>query len=250
MKRVVMIRHGESEANREQTFAGWLDVALTEFGLTQTREAGRILKDEGFQFDIAYASYLQRSIASIWQLLEEMSLLWIPVECHWELNERHYGAFQGLSKVQVIEQLGWQKVHMIRRGYETPPPLNSKDPYHSRQDGRYDVLGNNIPLSESLQDVEDRVAPFWDTVIAPHVKDGKQVILSMHGNSIRALLKHIAHIPKDQITGIEIPTGTPLVIEFDDNMSFSKRYFLGKKSLSTDTSELMDTLHIDAPSNE
>lgn len=239
MRKVVFTRHGESEANREQKFSGWYDVPLTKFGVGQTREAGRLLKDEGFRFDIAYASYLQRSIVSLWYLLEEMALLWIPVECHWQLNERHYGGFQGLEKVKVIEQLGWQKVHSIRRGYETPPPLDPKDPYHSAHDGRYDELGDAIPHAESLRDVENRVAPFWDDQIAPQVAAGKNVLLSMHGNSIRALLKHIANIPEDQITGIEIPTGAPLVIEFEDDMTFSKRYFLGKKQNPTDTAELI-----------
>lgn len=229
MKKMVVVRHGESTWNKENLFTGWTDVGLSEKGVQEAIEAGRVLLSEGFVFDLAFTSVLKRAIKTLWLALEEMDLMWIPVQKSWRLNERHYGALQGLNKVEMAERFGAEQVHLWRRSYDVPPPaLNPDDERSPAKDPRYAGLEQNqIPLSECLKDTVARVLPYWHDTIAPAVHSGRRVIVSAHGNSMRALLKYLDKIPDDKIVGLNIPTGIPLVYEFEDDLTPIRYYYLG-----------------------
>ena len=229
MKKMVVVRHGESTWNKENLFTGWTDVGLSEKGVQEAIEAGRVLRSEGFVFDLAFTSVLKRAIKTLWLALEEMDLMWIPVQKSWRLNERHYGALQGLNKVEMAERFGAEQVHLWRRSYDVPPPaLNPDDERSPAKDPRYAGLEQNqIPLSECLKDTVARVLPYWHDTIAPAVQSGRRVIVSAHGNSMRALLKYLDKIPDDKIVGLNIPTGIPLVYEFEDDLTPIRYYYLG-----------------------
>jgi 2,3-bisphosphoglycerate-dependent phosphoglycerate mutase len=229
MHKVVLLRHGESIWNRENLFTGWTDVDLSEKGMEEAKEAGRVLKDHGFTFDIAFTSVLKRAIRTLWIVLDETDLMWIPVIRDWRLNERHYGALQGLNKAQTAEKYGEQQVKIWRRSYDVrPPALNETDPRNPAQDRRYSELRREqIPLSECLKDTVERFLPCWHDLIAPSVRSGKRVIVAAHGNSLRALVKYLDGISDDAITELNIPTGMPLVYELDEGMKPLRNYYLG-----------------------
>ena len=229
MKKVVFLRHGESLWNKQKLFTGWVDVDLTEKGIQEAMDAGRVIRTEGYVFDVAFTSYLKRSIKTLWLTLEEMDLMWIPVFKSWRLNERHYGALQGLNKVETAEKMGEEQVYQWRRSYAVPPPaLDPGDERSPAKDPRYAELDpKDIPLTECLKDTVERVLPYWHSTIAPAVQSGKRVIVVAHGNSLRALVKYFDDIPDDEISKLNIPTGIPLVYEFDDDLSPIRRYYLG-----------------------
>ena len=229
MKKVVFLRHGESLWNKQKLFTGWVDVDLSEKGIQEAVDAGRVIRTEGYVFDVAFTSYLKRSIKTLWLTLEEMDLMWIPVFKSWRLNERHYGALQGLNKVETAEKMGEEQVYQWRRSYAVPPPALDPDSEHSpAKDPRYAELDpKDIPLTECLKDTVARVLPYWHSTIAPAVQSGKRVIVVAHGNSLRALVKYFDDIPDDEISKLNIPTGIPLVYEFEDDMSPIRRYYLG-----------------------
>lgn len=227
MPTVVLLRHGQSTWNLENRFTGWTDVGLTEQGIAEAREAGRLMKAEGFEFDMAYTSVLRRAIKTLWLALEEMELEWIDVVRHWRLNERHYGALQGLNKAETAEKHGDEQVLVWRRSYDTPPPaLEPGDERHPSHDRRYAKLTKDeLPLTECLKDTVDRFVPYWENVIAPSVKSGQRVLITAHGNSLRALVKYLDGVSDEDIVGLNIPTGVPLVYELDDDLnSVSSRY--------------------------
>lgn len=229
MYKIVLIRHGESTWNKENRFTGWTDVDLTEKGTEEAKKAGKILKNEGYTFDLAYTSVLKRAIKTLWVALDEMDLTWIPVINSWKLNERHYGSLQGLNKSETAEKYGEDQVHIWRRSYDVPPPEMTKDDErYAGLDSRYkNLTEEEIPLTESLKLTVDRVVPYWENEIAPQVKAGKKVVISAHGNSIRALIKYLDNVPEDKIVGLNIPNGTPLVYELDENLRPIKNYYLG-----------------------
>ena len=229
VKKLVLLRHGESVWNKENLFTGWTDVGLSEKGTQEAIDAGRILRSEGYVFDIAYTSVLKRSVKTLWLVLEEMDLMWIPVLNSWRLNERHYGALQGLNKVAMAERFGAEQVQLWRRSYDVrPPALESKDERSPAEDPRYaELKPEEIPLTECLKDTVARVLPYWLETIAPIVQSGKRVIIAAHGNSMRALVKYIDNIPDDEIPGLNIPTGVPLIYEFTDDLSPIRHYYLG-----------------------
>lgn len=229
MKKLVLLRHGESVWNKENLFTGWTDVGLSEKGNQEAVEAGRILRSEGYVFDVAYTSVLKRAIKTLWITLEEMDLMWIPVHNHWRLNERHYGALQGLNKVEMADKFGSEQVHLWRRSYDVrPPALDPEDERSPARDPRYASLDpKDIPLAECLKDTVARVLPYWHETIAPAVKSGQRLIVTAHGNSMRALVKYLDHIPDDEIVGLNIPTGVPLIYEFDDDLTPLRHYYLG-----------------------
>lgn len=229
IKKLVLIRHGESTWNKENRFTGWTDVALSEKGVEEAHQAGKLLKAEGYTFDYAYTSVLKRAIATLWYIQEEMGLEWIPVEKEWRLNERHYGALQGLNKAETAQKYGDEQVLLWRRGFAiTPPALTEDDERFPGHDPRYSQLSREqLPLTESLAITIDRVIPFWNAVIKPRVASGERVIIAAHGNSLRALVKHLDGISEKDILELNIPTGVPLVYEFDDNMNPVKHYYLG-----------------------
>jgi 2,3-bisphosphoglycerate-dependent phosphoglycerate mutase len=229
VKKVVFLRHGESLWNKENLFTGWTDVDLSEKGIQEAVEAGRVMQSEGYVFDIAFTSYLRRSIKTLWLVLEEMDLMWIPVYNSWRLNERHYGALQGLNKVQMVERAGAEKVHLWRRSYDVrPPALESDDERSPARDPRYAALDStDIPLTECLKDTVARVLPYWHGTIVPAVQAGNRVLVVAHGNSMRALVKYFDGIPDEEIAGLNIPTGIPLVYEFNNDMSPIQHYYLG-----------------------
>ncbi len=229
MKKLVLLRHGESTWNKENRFTGWTDVGLTEKGRDEAVEAGRLLAKEGFVFDVAFTSVLRRAIKTLWIVLEEMDLMWIPVQNHWRLNERHYGALQGLNKAETAEKHGMEQVKIWRRSYDIPPPaLRSDDDRYPGKDPRYAHLRpEDIPLTESLKDTVARFLPYWHETIAPVVRSGKRVIISAHGNSIRALVKYLDNVPEAEIVGLNIPTGIPLVYELEDDLKPIRSYYLG-----------------------
>ncbi|MCV6636217.1 2,3-diphosphoglycerate-dependent phosphoglycerate mutase [Candidatus Albibeggiatoa sp. nov. NOAA] len=229
MYKLVLIRHGESVWNKENRFTGWKDVDLSEKGLKEATAAGELLKKEGFEFDIAYTSVLKRAIRTLWHILDEMDLMWIPVQREWKLNERHYGALQGLNKAETAEKHGEDQVKVWRRSYDTPPPaLEKSDERYAGHDTRYKNLDESqIPLSECLKDTVDRVLPLWHDEIVPTIKSGKKVIIAAHGNSLRALIKYLDGISEQDIVGLNVPTGMPLVYELDENMQPTNRYYLG-----------------------
>jgi len=229
MKKIVLLRHGESTWNRENRFTGWTDVPLSEKGVEEAREAGRLLVKEGFVFDVAFTSVLKRAIKTLWLALEEMDLMWIPVHNHWKLNERHYGALQGLNKAETAEKHGMDQVKIWRRSYDIPPPaLTKNDDRYPGKDPRYARLRpEEIPLTESLKDTVARFLPYWHETIAPVVRDEKRVIIAAHGNSLRALVKFLDNIPDSEIVGLNIPTGIPLVYELEDDLKPIRSYYLG-----------------------
>jgi len=229
MIRLVFLRHGESAWNRENRFTGWTDVDLTEQGVREAHQAGRILKAEGYTFDLAHTSVLKRAIRTLWLALDEMDLMWIPVYRSWRLNERHYGALQGLNKKDAAEKFGMEQVHIWRRSYGTPPPrLDEADDRFSGRDPRYaGMRPEEVPRTESLRDTLERVLPYWHESIVPDLRAGKRVLIAAHGNSIRALVKYLDKIPDEAITELNIPTGIPLVYELDDLLRSVSRFYLG-----------------------
>jgi len=229
MYKIVMVRHGESVWNKENRFTGWTDVDLSEKGIEEAKKGGKILKENGYVFDVAFTSVLKRAINTLHIILAEMDLLWIPEYKHWRLNERHYGALQGLNKAEMAEKYGEEQVKIWRRSYDVPPPpLTKDDPRYPGHDPRYkDLKEEEIPLCESLKDTVARVLPYWNEVIAPTIKEGKRVIIVAHGNSIRALVKYLDNISDQDIVEVNIPTGIPLVYELDENLKPINRYYLG-----------------------
>ena len=229
MYKLVLIRHGESTWNLENRFTGWTDVDLTPTGIAQAQTAGRLLKAEGYEFDVAYTSVLKRAIHTLWHTLDAMERQWIPVHNNWRLNERHYGALQGLNKAETAQKFGDAQVLAWRRSYDTPPPaLEPQDPRSERADLRYAKLKpSDIPLTECLKDTVARVIPLWTDSIAPAIKSGKRIVLAAHGNSIRALIKYLDNISEEAIVNLNIPNGIPLVYELDENLKPIKHYYLG-----------------------
>ena len=229
MYKFVLIRHGESIWNLENRFTGWADVDLTPTGIEQAQAAGRLLKAEGYEFDLAYTSVLKRAIHTLWHTLDAMDRQWLPVHNSWRLNERHYGALQGLNKAETAQKFGDAQVLVWRRSYDTPPPaLEATDPRCERTDLRYAKLkAQDIPLTECLKDTVDRVIPFWTESMAPAIRAGKHIVVAAHGNSIRALIKYLDHVSNEDIVNLNIPNGIPLVYELDANLKPIKHYYLG-----------------------
>lgn len=229
MKKIVLLRHGESVWNKENRFTGWTDVDLSEKGVEEAHKAGRVLKKDGYVFDIAFTSVLKRAIRTLWITLDEMDLMWIPVHNSWRLNERHYGALQGLNKSETAAKFGEDQVKIWRRSYDIPPPaLEPKDSRYPGNDPRYQTLSKgDLPLTECLKDTVERFLPYWHKEIAPVVQSGKKVIIAAHGNSLRALVKYLDNISEKDILELNIPTGMPLVYELDDNLKPIKHYYLG-----------------------
>lgn len=229
MKKVVLLRHGESLWNKENRFTGWTDVDLSEKGIQEAKLAGKILKENGFVFDIAYTSYLKRAIKTLNEVLDVMDLDWIPVEKSWKLNEKHYGMLQGLNKSETAAKYGEEQVLIWRRSYNVAPaPLTISDSRNPRMDIRYNSLSDKeIPLTESLQDTVERIVPYWESTIVPALQNYNQIIISGHGNSLRGIIKYLKNISEDTIVNLNLPTGIPYVFEFDKNMNLLKDYFLG-----------------------
>ena len=229
MFKLVLLRHGESQWNLENRFTGWTDVDLTEQGRQEARAAGELLRSEGFEFDIAYASVLKRAIRTLWIALDAMDRMWLPVVHSWRLNERHYGALQGLNKAETAARFGEQQVLVWRRAYAVAPdPLSPEDPRWAGRDPRYKHLQpNEIPATECLRDTVARVIPFWKDSIAPAIQRGRRVIVAAHGNSLRALIKYLDNVSDDNIVGLNIPTARPLVYELDAALRPIRHYYLG-----------------------
>jgi 2,3-bisphosphoglycerate-dependent phosphoglycerate mutase len=229
MHTLVLLRHGESDWNRENRFTGWTDVDLSATGIEEAHRAGQALRDRGFTFDVAYTSLLKRAIRTLWIVLDEMDLMWIPVHRSWRLNERHYGALQGLNKAETAAKHGEEQVKLWRRSYDIPPPrLDPSDPRFPGHDRRYaDLDAEDLPRTESLKDTVARFLPYWNRVIAPAVADGRRVLIAAHGNSLRALAKHLDGISDADIVGLNIPTGVPLVYELDAELRATRHEYLG-----------------------
>jgi 2,3-bisphosphoglycerate-dependent phosphoglycerate mutase len=229
MYKVVLLRHGESIWNKENLFTGWTDVDLSEKGRQEARQAGVMMKEQGYSFDLAYTSVLKRAIRTLWITLDEMDLMWIPVVRDWRLNERHYGALQGLNKAETAAKYGEDQVKLWRRSYDIrPPALDEADPRYPGKDPRYHTLTKEqLPLSECLKDTVDRFLPCWHDLIAPSIRSGKQVLIAAHGNSLRALVKYLEDVPEKEIVDLNIPTGVPLVEELDENLKSVRHYYLG-----------------------
>jgi 2,3-bisphosphoglycerate-dependent phosphoglycerate mutase len=229
MKKLVVVRHGQSVWNRDNRFTGWTDVSLTEQGEMEARLAGQLMKEAGLVFDVAYTSVLKRAIKTLWLALEELDQMWIPIEHSWRLNERHYGALQGLNKAETAARFGNEQVLKWRRSYDTPPPaLEPGDPRGSVGDPRYsDMDPDDIPRTECLKDTVQRFLPLWKGSIAPAIIDGRQVLIVAHGNSLRALVKHLEDISDAELVGLNIPTGVPMVYELTDDLQPLRRYYLG-----------------------
>lgn len=229
MKRIVLLRHGESIWNQENRFTGWYDVDLAEKGVSEARAAGRLMKEQGFIFDIAFTSVLKRAIRTLWLALDQMDLMWIPITKSWRLNERHYGALQGLNKAETAAKFGDAQVLVWRRSYDIPPPpLDKNDSRYPGQDPRYAGLSDKeLPLTECLKDTVERFLPYWHDTIAPQVQAGKRVIITAHGNSLRALVKYLDGVSDQEIVGLNIPTGVPLVYELGDELKPIRNYYLG-----------------------
>lgn len=226
---LVLIRHGESLWNRENRFTGWRDIDLSPQGIEEAKAAGKALREQGFEFDLAYTSVLKRAIRTLWLIQEEMDLMWIPVIRTWRLNERHYGALTGLNKIETVEKYGEQQVHIWRRSYDIPPPAYTPDnqdnpSYHRRYQ---EIAKNDLPMTECLKDTVARFIPYWNDEIAPVIRSGKRVMITAHGNSLRALVKHLDNISDTDIPELNIPTGIPLVYELDDNLKPIRHYYLG-----------------------
>lgn len=228
-KKVVLIRHGESTWNAENRFTGWTDVDLSERGRQEAQKGARLLAEAGFQFDVAYTSVLKRAIRTLWYVLDGLDLMWIPVHHSWRLNERHYGALQGLNKAETAAKFGDDQVKIWRRSFDVPPPaLTPDDERYPGKDPRYqDVAPKDLPLTECLKDTIERVLPYWEETIVPDIRSGKRVIIAAHGNSLRALVKHLDQLSEAEIMELNIPTGVPLVYEFDDAMKPLKHEYLG-----------------------
>lgn len=225
-QKLVLLRHGESQWNRENRFTGWTDVDLSEAGIAEAHAGGRLLKSGGYAFDLAYTSVLKRAVRTLWIALDELGQMWLPVQKDWRLNERHYGDLQGLNKAEMAAKFGEQQVLVWRRSYDTPPPpLPTSDPRYEGKDPRY--AGVEVPLTECLKDTVARVVPYWESVIAPSVRSGKRVLIAAHGNSLRAMVKHLDGIADDAIVKLNIPTGIPLVYELDERLKPLKHYYLG-----------------------
>jgi 2,3-bisphosphoglycerate-dependent phosphoglycerate mutase len=229
MYKVVLLRHGESIWNKENLFTGWTDVDLSEKGREEAAQAGVMLKEQGYRFDLAFTSVLKRAIRTLWIALDQMDQMWIPVERDWRLNERHYGALQGLNKAETAAKYGAEQVKLWRRSYDIrPPALDEADPRYPGKDPRYrNLLKEQLPLSECLKDTVDRFLPCWHEAIAPSIRSGKQVLIAAHGNSLRALVKYLEDVPEQQIVDLNIPTGVPLVEELDDDLKSIRHYYLG-----------------------
>jgi len=229
MYKIVLLRHGESDWNRENRFTGWTDVDLSEKGVAEATQAGVLLKEAGFTFDMAFTSVLKRAIRTLWLVLDGMDLMWIPVYRSWRLNERHYGALQGLNKAETAEKFGEEQVKLWRRSYDVPPPaLAVDDPRYPGKDPRYaDVGPLYLPLSECLKDTVARFLPYWFETIVPAIKSGHKVMIVAHGNSLRALVKYLDNVSDEEIIGLNIPTGIPLVYELDEQMKPIRHYYLG-----------------------
>jgi 2,3-bisphosphoglycerate-dependent phosphoglycerate mutase len=229
MYKVVLLRHGESVWNKENRFTGWTDVDLSEKGEAEALEAGLVLNKEGYTFDVAFTSVLKRAIRTLWIVMEQMDLYWIPVVKHWRLNERHYGALQGFNKAEMAQKVGEEKVHIWRRSYATPPPaLEKSDDRYPGHDPRYaNLTDEELPLTECLKDTVNRFLPYWHETIAPTIKSGKKVLITAHGNSLRALVKYLDNMSDDEIPGLNIPTGVPLVYELDERLRPIRHYYLG-----------------------
>ncbi len=229
MKRLILLRHGQSLWNLENKFTGWTDVDLLDQGIKEAHRAGKLLKSEGYSIDAAYTSLLKRAIRTLWIVLDELDLMWIPVHRSWRLNERHYGALQGLNKSDMVEKYGFEQVQIWRRSYDIPPPaLAETDSRHPSCDRRYSHLQKEeLPCTESLKDTLNRVLPYWNETIVPQLMAGKNILISAHGNSIRALVKHLDNISDEDIAGLNIPTGIPLVYELDDDLRAKNYHYLG-----------------------
>jgi 2,3-bisphosphoglycerate-dependent phosphoglycerate mutase len=229
VKKIVLLRHGESTWNKENRFTGWTDVGLSERGIEEAFDAGRLLLKDGYVFDIAITSVLKRAIKTLWIVLEEMDLMWIPVYNTWRFNERHYGALQGLNKLEMVDRFGAEQVHLWRRSYDVrPPALTPDDERYPGRDPRYASLSKDeAPFTECLKDTVARALPYWHETVAPMVKEGKRIIIASHGNSLRALVKYLDNIPDEEIAGLNIPTGIPLVYELNDDLTPIRHYYLG-----------------------
>lgn len=231
MYKLVLIRHGESQWNKENRFTGWIDVDLSQVGVAEATKCGKALKEQGYIFDIAYTSVLKRALRTCWLVLEQLDMLWIPVEKTWRLNERHYGALQGLDKSETAAKHGEDQVKIWRRSYDTPPPAMPKDdPNSPSKDPRYkSVPSEELPVGESLKDTVGRFLPYWKETIAPMIKSGKKVLIVAHGNSLRALMQHLEKMTPDEIMGVNLPTGIPLVYELDKDLNVIKKSFIGSE---------------------
>ena len=229
MPTLVLLRHGESTWNKENRFTGWTDVDLSERGVGEAKEAGRLLKEGGYAFDLAYTSVLKRAIRTLWIALDQLDQMWLPVVKDWRLNERHYGGLQGLNKAETAEKHGEAQVKIWRRSYDIPPPpLTSDDPRHAGRDPRYaNLSASEVPLTESLKDTVARFLPYWHETIAPSIKSGQRVLIAAHGNSLRALVKYLDNVSEEEILELNIPTGIPLVYELNDRLEPTKHYYLG-----------------------
>ncbi|XP_052770334.1 probable phosphoglycerate mutase [Mya arenaria] len=230
--KIVLVRHGESEYNKENRFCGWYDADLSPTGLEEAKNAGKMLKEKNYTFDIAYTSVLKRALKTLFMIQDEMDLHWIPVVRHWRLNERHYGGLQGLNKSETAAKHGEAQVKIWRRSYDTPPPaLEPSDPRSATQEVKYAQYDEAVvPLCECLKDTVERVLPYWHDVIVPTIKSGQQVLISAHGNSLRALIKYLDKVSDDAITELNVPTGIPLVYELDANMKPVKHYYLADEA--------------------
>jgi 2,3-bisphosphoglycerate-dependent phosphoglycerate mutase len=228
--KLVLLRHGESVWNLEDKFTGWTDIDLSDKGIAEAREAGKILKEKGYFFDVAFTSVLKRAIRTLWLVLDEMDLMWIPVYRSWRLNERHYGALQGVNKAEMAAEVGEDQVHIWRRSYDVrPPALDRKDNRYPGNDPRYRELDKkDLPLTESLKDTVDRFMPYWYEAITPALKSGRHAIVSAHGNSLRAMVKYLDNASDHEISNLNIPTGIPLVYELDDTLRPLRHYYLGE----------------------
>lgn len=228
MHKLVMIRHGQSQWNLDNRFSGWADVDLTEQGITEARDAGALLRDEGYHFDVAHTSVLKRAVRTLWHVQEAMGLMWMPVSTDWRLNERHYGGLTGLNKSETAAKYGDEQVHIWRRSYDVPPPPMERAENPSVNDPRYATLEpSRIPDTECLKDTVARVLPYWHESLAPAISSGQRVLLVAHGNSMRALIKFLDGISDEDIVGLNVPNGVPLVYEFDDEMNPLRHYYLG-----------------------
>ena len=229
MHQLVLLRHGESTWNLENRFTGWVDVPLTDTGVAQAQQAGALLKEGGFEFDVAYTSVLRRAAWTLWHTLDKMDRTWLPVVNHWRLNERHYGALEGLNKAETARKYGDAQVLAWRRSYDTPPPAMAEDdPRSERADPRYAKLqAGQVPLTECLKDTVARVLPYWNETLAPAIAGGRRLLVVAHGNSMRALVKHLDGVSDDDIVALNIPNGIPLVYELDDALKPIRHYYLG-----------------------
>lgn len=229
MYTIVLLRHGESVWNKENRFTGWTDVDLSEKGVQEAHEAGRLLREGGYSFDVAFTSVLKRAIRTLWIVLDDLDQMWIPVYRSWRLNERHYGALQGLNKAETAERHSEEQVHLWRRSYDVRPPLlDVSDERYPGNDPTYrNLLKKDLPRGECLKDTVERVVPYWHDIIAPSIKSGERVLVAAHGNSLRALVKHLDNISDEDISGLNIPTGVPLVYELDGDLHPVKHYYLG-----------------------